>query len=116
MTDETTVVVTAAPGDDLDGCLAAPGVAELRLAELRTTVLVVGGPEAEGPARHAGARHVPAARAGRAAARNTGFEAADARWIAFLDGRCRARSGWLAALRDAAHGHAAAVSRADAAR
>ena len=46
-------------------------------------------------------------------ARNEGWRASDASLVAFTDARCRARPGWLAALRDAMDDSAVAIAGGD---
>jgi peptidoglycan/xylan/chitin deacetylase (PgdA/CDA1 family) len=104
----TTVVVTAQLGQPLAGCLRAPGMRELLG---RVPVLVVGDPDSVASVRQAGARPVLQGRPGRAVARNVGCASADTELVAFLDGHCHPRGGWLRFLEEAVEGHAGALAR-----
>jgi peptidoglycan/xylan/chitin deacetylase (PgdA/CDA1 family) len=80
----------------------------------RVPVFIVGGPESASAVRQAGARFVSLGRPSRAAARNTGFAAAEAEagteLVAFGDARSQPSAGWLRALEDSIGDHAAVLA------
>ena len=107
---DVTVVATAEAGDSAVACLSSPGLREIAN---QVHVIVVGDQTVAESSLRAGAEHLPSGRPCRAAARNLGLAAAQTDLVAFVDGHCRPRPGWLAGLMAGLDGHAAALGRTE---